>query len=218
VRWNHPDWSGLGPDEFVEFAESNGLSLELTLWVFAHVVSDLAGAGALPDGFRVFINLAAPALDGCVFVEAVEAATREQPRLRQHVGFEVSESTAMDNVDRSLDTLARLRALGFSVAIDNYGTGHSSLACLNQLAVDLVKIDRSFVAGLPDDAGDRDVVDTLLRVLTQFGFATLAEGVETEGQAAWLLAHGCRFGQGSLVAQSLPFADLRAAVGSLATR
>jgi EAL domain-containing protein (putative c-di-GMP-specific phosphodiesterase class I) len=107
-----------------------------------------------------------------------------------------------------MNTIALFRSWGLHVAIDDFGTGHSSLAYLKRLKVDLVKIDRSFIAGLPDDERDGEVTDMLLRIIDRFGFATLAEGIETEAQAEWLLVHGCRFGQGFLVAAPRSFAEL----------
>jgi EAL domain-containing protein (putative c-di-GMP-specific phosphodiesterase class I) len=91
--------------------------------------------------------------------------------------------------------------VGLFVAIDDFGTGFSSLSYLNQLTVDVIKIDRSFVNGLPQDERDGAIVEMLLRITDRFGFGTLAEGIETEDQARWLLDHGCRFGQGYLVAK-----------------
>jgi diguanylate cyclase (GGDEF)-like protein len=213
VRWNRPGREPIGPAQFVDFAERNGLIAALTRWVFARVSSDVARTSALPDGFRIYINLAAPMLEDHAFIAAVNTALGEQPALAEHLGFEVTESAAMENVERSIDTLARFRGWGLHVAIDDFGTGHSSLAYLNDLTVDLVKIDRSFVAGLPQGEGDGQVVEMLLQVIARFGFAALAEGIETEAQAAWLLEHGCRFGQGFLVAKPRSFDELLQRIG-----
>jgi diguanylate cyclase (GGDEF)-like protein len=208
VRWNQPDRGMLLPAEFVDFAERNGLIAALTSWVFERVSLDILSARSLPAGYRIYFNLAASMLEDVTFIGAVSAALREQPFLAQHLGIEVTESAAMANVDRSMNTIALFRSWGLHVAIDHFGTGHSSLAYLKRLKVDVVKIDRSFVAGLPDDDRDGEVADMLLRVIARFGFATLAEGIETEAQAEWLLVHGCRFGQGFLVAAPRSFAEL----------
>jgi len=213
VRWNHPGRGTIGPAQFVDFAERNGLIAELTRWVFARVSRDIVRTPKLPLGFRIYVNLAAPMLEDVAFISAVKAALREQPFLAAHLGFEVTESAAMENVDRSMNTIALFRSWGLHVAIDDFGTGHSSLAYLKQLTVDLVKIDRSFIDGLPLDSGDGEVVDMLLQVIERFGFAALAEGVETEAQAAWLLLHGCRFGQGYLVDQPRSFDELLERIG-----
>jgi len=213
VRWNRPGREPIGPAQFVDFAGRNGLIAALTRWVFARVSNDIVRTPALPDGFRIYINLAAPMLEDHAFVATVKTALAEQPALAHHLGFEVTESAAMEKVERSVNTIALFRRLGLHVAIDDFGTGHSSLAYLNELTVDLVKIDRSFVAGLPLSEGDGRVVEMLLQVIDRFGFTALAEGIETEAQAAWLLEHGCRFGQGFLFAKPRSFDELLERIG-----
>jgi sensor c-di-GMP phosphodiesterase-like protein len=104
-----------------------------------------------------------------------------------------------------MNTIDLFRSWGLTVAIDDFGTGYSSLSYLKELSVDVIKIDRSFVMGLPDNERDDAITEMLLRITDRFGFATLAEGIETEAQAAWLLEHGCRYGQGYLVAKAEPF-------------
>jgi len=111
----------------------------------------------------------------------------------------------MENVERSMYTIELFRRWGLSVAIDDFGTGYSSLSYLKQLTVDVIKIDRSFVMGLPNDERDVALTEMLLRIVDRFGFTTLAEGIETEAQAAWLLQHGCLLGQGYLIARPGPF-------------
>ncbi len=208
VRWNHPERGLVEPAEFVGFAEHNGLIAALTMWVFARVTNDIASAPPLPPGFRIYFNVAAPMLDDVPFIAAVNEALSLNPTLAKHLGIEVTESAAMLNIERSMNTVALFRSWGVTVAIDDFGTGHSSLAYLKRLTVDLVKIDRSFISGLPGDERDGQITEMLLRIIDRFGFATLAEGIETEAQADWLLAHGCRYGQGYFIARPRPFAEL----------
>jgi EAL domain-containing protein (putative c-di-GMP-specific phosphodiesterase class I) len=111
----------------------------------------------------------------------------------------------MQNVERSMTTIDLFRRLGVSVAIDDFGTGHSSLSYLKNLVVDVIKIDRSFISGLPGDDRDNAIVEMMLRITDRFGFASLAEGIETEAQLSWLREHGCRYGQGYLVAKPEAF-------------
>jgi EAL domain-containing protein (putative c-di-GMP-specific phosphodiesterase class I) len=114
----------------------------------------------------------------------------------------------MENIERSMHTIELFRSWGLSVAIDDFGTGYSSLSYLKQLMVDMIKIDRSFVTSLPDNERDAAITEMLLRITHQFGFTTLAEGIENEAQAAWFLAQGCRLGQGFLIAQPDSFSAL----------
>jgi len=211
VRWNHPERGEVGPDDFIPFAERNGLIAPLTMWVFARVAHDVASLGGdLPAGFRVYFNVGASMLDDVPFISAVNARLALEPALAQHLGVEVTESAAMQNIDRSMSTIALFRRWGLAVAIDDFGTGHSSLTYLKRLTVDLVKIDRSFVAGVPGDSREARVTDLILHLIGRFGFATIAEGIETRAQADWLLAHGCTSGQGFYLGRPAPLADLRA--------
>ncbi len=213
VRWDHPSRGRLSPAEFIDFADRNGLMGPLSSWVLDRVVRDVSHSeSALPPGFRIYFNLAARMLDDLPFISKLNELLRGSPGLAGHLGVEVTESAAMENVERSMYTIELFRRWGLSVAIDDFGTGYSSLAYLKALTVDVIKIDRSFVTGLPEDERDAALADMLLRISDRFGFETLAEGIETDAQANWLLEHGCRLGQGFLVARPGPYADLLAEI------
>ncbi len=208
VRWDHPERGRILPAHFVPFAERNGLIEPLSRWVLDRLVRDLTQTDALPPGFRVYFNLAANLLENFAFISAFEDVLRAAPGIVAHIGVEVTETAAMQNVERSMSTIELFRRWGLSVAIDDFGTGYSSLSYLKQLTVDAIKIDQSFIAGLPDDERDAELADMLIRITDRFGFLTLAEGIETEAQATWLLDHGCRLGQGYLMARPAPFEEL----------
>ena len=210
IRWDHPERGRLQPGEFITFAERNGMIGALSRWVFRQAARDISSIASLPPHFRVYINLAAQMLDDIPFIAELRTALDADPRLVEHLGIEVTETAAMQNVERSMNTIDLFRGWGLTVAIDDFGTGYSSLSYLKALTVDVIKIDRSFVMGLPANERDGAITDMLLRITDQFGFATLAEGIETEEQAAWLLEHGCRYGQGYLVAKPFSFNDLLA--------
>jgi diguanylate cyclase (GGDEF)-like protein len=216
VRWDHPERGRISPAHFVPFAERNGLIGPLSRWVVERLVRDLTQTTRLAPGFRVYFNLAATLLENFPFISTLNDILVGTPAVVQHIGVEVTETAAMQNVERSMSTIDRLREWGLSVAIDDFGTGYSSLSYLKALTVDMIKIDRSFVSGLPSDERDAALSEMLIRITDQFGFTTLAEGIETEDQAAWLLDHGCRLGQGFLIARPGSFTDLleRIAAGS----
>jgi EAL domain-containing protein (putative c-di-GMP-specific phosphodiesterase class I) len=214
IRWNHPVRGQLPPAEFIGFAERHGMIGKLSRWVLARIVRDLSDSRRLPPGFRVYFNLSAQLLDDVPFIAELSESLRAAPDLIEHLGIEVTETGAMQNVERSMHTIDLMRSWGLSVAIDDFGTGYSSLSYLKQLTVDVVKIDRSFIAGLPDDERDAALTETLLDITTRLGFATLAEGIETEAQLSWLIAHGCKFGQGYLVAKPVPFSELLLRLGA----
>jgi diguanylate cyclase (GGDEF)-like protein len=207
IRWDHPERGRLAPSEFIPFAERNGMIASISRWVLHRLVNEISAVN-LPAGFRIYFNLAAEMLDDIPFIAELSDALRLVPKLVDHLGIEVTETAAMQNVERSMHTIDLLRGWGFSVAIDDFGTGYSSLSYLKRLTVDMIKIDRSFVVGIPFDERDAALTEMLLRITDRFGFATLAEGIETEEQAAWLAEKGCRFGQGYLVAKPGTLEDL----------
>jgi diguanylate cyclase (GGDEF)-like protein len=204
VRWNHPVRGMLPPGQFIRFAEHNGLIGALSRWVLDRAVKDLATI-PLPAGFRCYLNVAPNLLEDFSFIAAIERAAGASAPLAGHLGVEITETAAMQNIQGSISTLALFRAWGLTVAIDDFGTGYSSLAYLKQLVVDLIKIDKSFVDGLPKNERDCQLAEALIRIAQSFGYATLAEGIETERQAAWLAERGCQLGQGYLVGRPMPF-------------
>jgi diguanylate cyclase (GGDEF)-like protein len=213
VRWDHPERGRLPPGDFIDFAERNGLIGAVTRWVLRRVVHDVSSAVTLPSNVRIYFNVAAQMLGDVSFIAELNEAIRGDGQLVDHLGIEVTETAAMENVERSMNTIDLIRKWGIKVAIDDFGTGYSSLSYLKELRVDVIKIDRSFITGLPDDERDTAVAEMLLRITDRFGFATLAEGIETEAQAAWLLQHGCRYGQGFLVARPESFDEMLGRMG-----
>jgi diguanylate cyclase (GGDEF)-like protein len=207
IRWDHAHRGRLLPAEFVGFAERNGMIAPLSRWVVRALIRDIADT-PLPAGFRIYFNLAAQMLDDIPFIAELGETLAAAPRLVDHLGIEVTETAAMQNVERSKHTIDLLRRWGIAVAIDDFGTGYSSLSYLKKLTVDMIKVDQSFIAGLPDDEQDCALAEMLLRITDRFGFTTLAEGIENEAQVRWLIDQGCRFGQGYLLAEPAPFADL----------
>ncbi len=204
IRWQSPDRGLVGPADFVPFAEEHGMLSAITPWIVSETVDaarrwrDVAG----PD-FRVWFNLSATELRDPDLIERV----RVSEETFAGVGVEITESTAMRDVQATARNLAVLRDAGMCVALDDFGTGYSSLAQLKRLPIDVVKIDRSFTAGVPDDPHDVAIVEAVLGLARRYGFNTIAEGVESARQAAYLNEAGCPIAQGFLYAPPLPKAD-----------
>jgi EAL domain-containing protein (putative c-di-GMP-specific phosphodiesterase class I) len=193
----------------VPFAERNGLISSVTRWVSRRVIRDFSGGAELPQGFRVYFNVVAQTLDDFTFISELNDALRTTPKLADHLGIELTETAAMENVESAMHTINLFRNWGLSVAIDDFGTGYSSLSYLKKLTVDVIKIDRSFVSGLPHDESDGAIAELLLQFTDKFDVVTLAEGIETEAQLSWLFERGCRLGQGYLFAKPEPLQALR---------
>jgi diguanylate cyclase (GGDEF)-like protein len=203
VRWRHPERGLIGPGEFVPVAEESGLVDALGAWVLAEACR--AARRWLDAGTpcRVAVNIAATHFaDGRLLQdlrEALDAAAIE-PRM---LIIELTESMLMGSADGVLRSLAQLRSLGVAISLDDFGTGWSSLAYLKRMPIDELKIDRSFVAGLPDDAGDAAIVRSVITLASSLGLRVVAEGVETQAQADWLAESGCALLQGWLFSKAL---------------
>jgi diguanylate cyclase (GGDEF)-like protein len=204
IRWNHPSRGLVMPGEFIPYAERNGLIGLISLWVFERLLRDIRSV-TLPAGIRLYMNLAAQQLDDPAFAEVVLERLAGDAGLARQLGFELTETTAMLNVRSSIFALESFRRTGISIAIDDFGTGFSSLSYLKHLPADVIKIDQSFVAGIPFDRADATLADTFIWLANAFDFVTLAEGIEREEQVTWLKEHGCRLGQGFLMSPAVPF-------------
>jgi EAL domain-containing protein (putative c-di-GMP-specific phosphodiesterase class I) len=179
----------------------------LTAWVVHRIARDLAGQ-ALPPAFRCYFNVTATVLEDKAFLAGLEDELRASPGLGARLGLEVTESELMSDVERAIEALDAVRALGLLVAIDDFGTGYSSLSYLKRLPVDTVKLDRSFIDGLPDNPGDVALAEMFMELTRRFALVSVAEGIENERQAQWLAAHGCMVAQGFLFSRPVPFERL----------
>jgi len=197
VRWAHPQRGLVPPGEFIPVAEDSGLIGEIDHWVLREACRQMRLWQAGPAAPRfVAVNVSSRlfsrgALD--VQVAQVLEETGLDPACLE---LEVTESAIMDAPDNARALLQRLRQLGVHLAIDDFGTGYSSLARLKDLPVHKLKLDRSFVAGLPGDAGDAAIARAVVALGSSLQLQVLAEGIETAEQADFLLAIGCPFAQG----------------------
>jgi diguanylate cyclase (GGDEF)-like protein len=209
VRWRHPVRGIVPPVEFIEIAEETGLIHPLGQFVLHAACDQFArwqqqlGAAA-PEVLSV--NLSRAQLVDPTLVEQVRRSLQASGLAARHLQLEVTESLAAQD-ERIQSRLHELKALGLTLALDDFGTGYSSLASLHLLPVDVLKIDRSFVSQVESSAHHRVLVEATLRVARSLGMRTVAEGIETEGQADILAALQCDKGQGYLFARPMPADD-----------
>ncbi|WP_444461403.1 putative bifunctional diguanylate cyclase/phosphodiesterase [Rhodobacter capsulatus] len=212
IRWNRPGRGLITPGDFLPVAQRAGLMPALDRWVFGEATRTLCrwrksgrvGADWLMSINQTAADLAAPdwaeALTGCAGC-ACDCTGLQ---------IELTEDQLADRVPGAVDALGRLRARGLRLAIDDFGTGYSCLAYLARLPVSMLKIDAHFVRGIEADRNARLIVEAITGLARQFGYATLAEGIETEAEAATLAAMGCDMGQGFLLAPPLSAAAFEA--------
>jgi len=210
VRWHHPTRGAISPAEFIPIAERTGLIHELGRWVLDRACRQVAEwQRGVPDDerFSLSVNLSARDLDQPGVAEIVLETITAAGLDAEHLVIEVTESALVDP-ELAIPALGRLSAAGIRIAIDDFGTGYSSLQYLTQMPVDILKLDRSFVSRLDGSPQRAAIAEAVVRLSQTLHLGTVAEGVETEEQAAELVALGYRKGQGYLFSKPLTADDV----------
>jgi EAL domain-containing protein (putative c-di-GMP-specific phosphodiesterase class I) len=202
VRWQHPTRGLVAAGEFMDSAEESGLIASLGRWVMEQACGVLAAwPGDAPPRFAINISPRQFSMAG--FVDDVQEVLRTSGVDPQHLELEVTESALLVD-DAVAQVLRDLAGLGIRLAVDDFGTGFSSLNHLKFFPASTVKIDKSFVAGLGHDPVDEAIVAAVIGVARSLGLSTVAEGVETVAQRDRLRELGCELGQGYLFAKAMP--------------
>ena len=195
LRWDHPVFGVVAPLRFVSLAERNGLIIPIGAWVLREACGQLAAWG--DDALSVSVNVSARQLGSTDLVDVVGAALEDSGIEPIRLCLEITETAMMADPGAIGETLAALKALGVRLAVDDFGVGHASLRQLRALLpVDTLKIDKSFVDGITDDADDAAIVEGVVRLAHSLGLQAVAEGVETADQVAMLRSFSCQTGQG----------------------
>ena len=207
LRWTHPELGPVSPMEAITAAENNGLMPELGEWILRRACIDIARLGGQSE-LAVAVNLSTRHLSDEGVVSAVDRALRASGLAPSRLTLEVTETSLLLDAEATLPTLRQLKALGVRIALDDFGTGYSSLSYLRDFPVDVIKIDRSFVAGMMNNRGDLAIVATLINLAATVDLNVVAEGVETADQAATIRRLGAGFGQGYLWSPAVPVDEL----------
>jgi EAL domain-containing protein (putative c-di-GMP-specific phosphodiesterase class I) len=219
IRWEHPRRGTVSPDEFICVAEQTGLIEEIGQWVIEETCRQFARWQRLVPELSMSLNISARQLKIGVLDHIVRGAIEASGVNPSHLVLEITESVLMDDVELSVGALTALRDTGVTISVDDFGTGYSSLAYLNRFPVDVLKIDQSFVAGLPENAYDTALVQAVLAIAESLNLSVVAEGVENEAQAKTLLSFGCHKAQGYHYYRPLTADDFEAElVGSQSRR
>jgi EAL domain-containing protein (putative c-di-GMP-specific phosphodiesterase class I) len=204
VRWNHPVHGLVSPDRFIEAAEETGLISAMGEAILRDATRNAADWLKRGIAIRVAVNVSAPQFNDDSFTERVLAALADSGLPPSLFELEITESIAMSDPDRVMRLLEPLRARGIRIAIDDFGTGHSNLASLSRLPFDVFKIDQSFVHALGKDQHAPALIETIIAMAGSLNYETVAEGVETQEQAAFLKRRGATLGQGYLFGKPMP--------------
>jgi diguanylate cyclase (GGDEF)-like protein len=209
LRWHHPTLGTIPPDVFIPLAEETSLVVPLGEWVLRRALTDLDAVRSIP-GFTVSVNMSPQQLLDQGLVEIVADGLRSSGWPADRLVIEITETVVMTDLEGSTARLAELRQLGVKIAIDDFGTGYSSLSYLRELPIDIVKIDRVFVASVAEDPRSATLLQAIITMAQGLGLSVIAEGVEDEPQAAALRGLKCRVAQGYLFARPMPIAELTA--------
>jgi EAL domain-containing protein (putative c-di-GMP-specific phosphodiesterase class I) len=205
LRWEHPEHGTISPLQFLPLIEHTGLSARIGDWVIAQALEHLSLWRRDGIDISVSVNVSARHLQEADFaLRLAELLARHAEPLAAHLELEVLETAAHADIEATSALLARCRALGVRAALDDFGTGYSTLQALQRLPVDVLKIDRSFVSLMLDDAQARAIVEGVIGLARTFECVVVAEGVESPAQARLLLELGCSIGQGTGVAAPMP--------------
>ena len=213
IRWRDPERGEIAPGEFIPVAEESGFIVAIGDWVLKRAVAQAAAWVAAGIGVTVSVNVSALQFQQPGFVDGVAEVLREARLAPQWLELELTESILIQDAQDAMLRMKALAQLGVSLAIDDFGTGYSSLAYLKRVPVGRLKIDRSFVSGLPAEESDVAIVQAIIQMGRALRLQIVAEGVETDAQRQFLQAAGCDLFQGYLYAPALDAGAFELRVG-----
>jgi EAL domain-containing protein (putative c-di-GMP-specific phosphodiesterase class I) len=209
LRWLHPDLGFIPPVEFIPIAEDTGLIHPIGEWVLktACAQKKLWNQQGLQP-FRISVNLSARQFHYANLVDMVGDTIRKSGIDARELDLELTESTIMDRLEETTQTLRRLKNMGTHISIDDFGTGYSSLMYLKTFPIDTIKIDKSFVDDVTTDSDDQAITQAIISMAHSLKMDVVAEGVETKAQLEILRAQGCDILQGYLFSKPVPASDI----------
>jgi diguanylate cyclase (GGDEF)-like protein/PAS domain S-box-containing protein len=204
VRWELPERGLILPSDFIPIAEDSSLIIEIGEWVLDKVCEDFRSWQlSVPAPGRVSVNLSLKQLRQLNFVNRISAIMRGHGVSPTSLELEITETTLMENPERTIKMLDELYGLGLHLAIDDFGTGYSSLSALQQFPISTLKIDQSFVRDIANNPDDATIVDTIIQMGRNLNMDVVAEGVEGEAQLIFLQKLGCTYAQGLLFGEPM---------------
>ena len=221
MRWDHPTRGRLTPDDFIPLAEESGLIVELGSYVLSQALDEARGwHKALPrdrDPLFVSVNVSSRQLFRQDMVQEIRLMLAREAVPKGTLKLEITESLVMENPERAVEILTWLKTFGASLALDDFGTGYSSLSYLHRFPCDTIKVDRSLVRGSGLDGSSPLILRSVVALAHELGKEVVAEGVETQADAAYLRSIGCEYGQGYYYGEPMPSKDVGDLLAALAS-
>ncbi|MDH5573762.1 MAG: GGDEF domain-containing phosphodiesterase, partial [Gammaproteobacteria bacterium] len=205
IRWNHPEWGVVSPDDFIPLAEETGIIVPIGSWVMETAARQAVlwreqGFGLL----RIGINLAAKQFQDKDLAKEVQDVIGKTGILPPSLDLEITESSAMSDVSRTISVLNQIDEMNVQISMDDFGTGYSSLSYLQQMPLHTLKIDRAFIKDIQPNGTKGEIAKVIIAMCHTLGLNVIAEGVETEEHMSFLKKHDCNEAQGYLISRPLP--------------
>lgn len=219
IRWKHPTLGMVSPARFIPIAEETGLIVQIGEWVLRQAAKQ--AIEWIKDGCTmqwISVNVSGIQIMRSNFYDTIYGILIETDCNPSLLELEITESTVMQNTEFVINTFNNIKKLGVKVAIDDFGTGYSSLSNLKRLPLSKIKIDQSFVRGLPNDVNDAAITNTINAMARNLGFSVIAEGVETSAQADFLKNMGCEEAQGYLYGRPISTQEFSALLATKSTK
>jgi EAL domain-containing protein (putative c-di-GMP-specific phosphodiesterase class I) len=201
VRWQHPERGFINPGDFIPLAEDTGLIVPLGQWILQQACQQICKWQWQSPANRLLfmsVNVSGKQVGQADFVSQIQQVLLETGLDPRHLKLELTESAVMENAERAVSLLQRLKGLGLQLSVDDFGTGYSSLGYLHRFPLDTLKIDRSFIGRIDEADENIEIVRTVVTLAENMGMDVVAEGVETLGQLVQLRKLKCQYGQGYL--------------------
>jgi len=208
IRWNHPERGELFPSEFIPLAGQTNLISDLTTWVIDHTIEQLAHWNREYNLIPVSINVSERDFAKADFAEQLVAKLAAAQLPNAIMGIECLENELITKSDVAIKGLEALKAQGFVISLDDFGTGYSNISYLQDIPLDVIKIDRSLISRMGEDDASKIIVRSIIQMLKELNYIVLAEGVETEATLALLKTYGCDQIQGYFFSKPLPASDI----------
>ena len=209
IRWRHPLRGLIAPNEFIPLAEDTGLIMPIGWWVLRSACAQMAWwhQKYVADSLFISVNVTGKQFSQPYAADIIAQAIEETALNPNNLKLEITESEIIENIDRVLPTVDKLKNLGIQLSMDDFGTGYSSLSYLHYLPIDTLKIDRCFIQGIESDRHQLELVKTIIKLAEVFELDVVAEGIETEQHCFQLLELECKYGQGYLFHKPVSVAE-----------
>lgn len=211
LRWNSSDKGQISPADFIPVAENSGFIVPIGSWVISQVCSQIVTwleKGLLVEGQRVSVNLSPKQLTHPDLIPHIQKELSANREISDYLSFEITETAVIENVQKALPILQKLREQGLQIELDDFGSGYSSLNYLRRLPVDILKVDKTFIAELADNVAEQAIMATIIQMAHTLNIQVVAEGVETHDQLNILEKMACDKAQGFLFARPLPYSEV----------